>query len=486
METIGKILANARERKGISIQDLANTTKIVSRFIVALEDERFEELPGDVYVKGFLRNISDKLGLNSSDVLEIYNLQKSGMLYAPVESLLKNRTKSIKVEKKDLKIDDSEALDKDVVNDDAISNNKTSDKINLKDNNKTSSEIDAAEQLRGKNQKIKLDKIKERSIEYALKETSKVTSANSSLYSAEQALLVVSRQDLPVFRKRRGFRRRFLLLGLFSLVIILVGLFYIFKDNLNIALPKFGGDNSEIKNDNASVQRSIVDTLAKQNVKEEDIIYFKPLGISATIKFVNIGNIVKGDINGDEFSLSKSSPVIHDLNGNGIDDFRMSLIEVYEDLATVEIERLIENNVVTNTNAGPLANDVNNTNNTIIQNVADNNFGIEMVGDVMYLYRDIEKTSISVDMTAKGFVYVRYFIDSERPATTNLLSGKSLKLKGEDVIMLTLGDAGEIVVNVNGKPVVLGLPGDTVNKTIKWVKNLDDSTKYSLTISDTK
>ena len=297
----------------------------------------------------------------------------------------------------------------------------------------------------------------------------------------------MSRQDLPVFRKRRGFRRRFLLLGLLSLVVILGVLFYIFRDNINIALPKFGGDDSEIKNDNASVQRSIVDTLAKQNVKEEDIIYFKPLGISATIKFVSIGNIVKGDINGDEFALSKSSPVIHDLNGNGIDDFRMSLIEVYEDLATVEIERLIENNALTNAEALiNSTNTVNATNTTIVQNVSNNNFGIEMVGDVMYLYRDIEKTSISVDMTAKGFVYVRYFIDSERPATTNLLSGKSLKLKGEDVIMLTLGDAGEVVVNVNGKPVVLGLPGDTVNKTIKWVKNLDDSTKYSLTVSDTK
>ena len=469
METIGKILANARERKGISIQDLESTTKIVSRFIVALEEERFDELPGDVYVKGFLRNISDKLGLNSSDVLEVYNLQKSGMLYAPVESLLKNRTKSIKVEKKDLKIDDK-------VNENVINNNNN--KIDNISNNKTDKEIDTAEEIRGKNQKIKLDRIKERSIEYALKETSKVSSVNNSLYSAEQALLVVSRQDLPVLRRKRGFRRRFILFGLFFLVVILGVLFYIFKDDFNIVLPKFGGDDSEIKNDNVSVQRSIVDTLAKQNVKEEDIIYFKPLGISATIKFVSIGNIVKGDINGDEFSLSKSSPVVHDLNGNGIDDFRMSLVEVYEDLATVEIERLIENNA--------LGNDISLTNETIVQNTSDNNFGIEMVGDVMYLYRDIEKTSINIDMTAKGFVYVRYFIDSERPATTNLLSGKSLKLKGEDVIMLTLGDAGEIVVNVNGKPVVLGLPGDTVNKTIKWVKNLNDSTKYSLTISDTK
>jgi len=462
METIGKILASARERKGISIKDLESTTKIVSRYIVALENEEFDALPGDVYVKGFLRNISDKLGLNSDDMLEIYNLQKSGMLNTPIELSLKNRTKPIKVQKRDLK----------------INNESLNDNEDANDNESLNNGVDTAEQIKEKNQRIKRNRVREKSVEYALKETSKVSSMNSSLYSAEQALLMVSRQDLPVFRRRRGFRIRFLFLGLFFLIAIFGIFFYVFRDSFNIVLPKFGKDDSRVENNNASIQRSIVDTLAKQNVKMDDIIYFKPLGISATIKFISIGNIVKGSLNGDEFSLSKSSPVIHDLNGNGIDDFRMSLIEVYEDLATVELERLIENNALDST--APL------TNETIVQNISDNNYGIEIVDDVMYLYRDIEKISINVDMTAKGFVYVRYFIDSERPATTNLLSGKSLRLEGEDVIMLTLGDAGEVVISVNGKPVVLGLPGDTVNKTIKWVKNLDNSTKYSLIISDTK
>ena len=52
METIGQILKNAREKKGLSIEELEASTRIVAKFIKALENEDFDALPGEIYVKG--------------------------------------------------------------------------------------------------------------------------------------------------------------------------------------------------------------------------------------------------------------------------------------------------------------------------------------------------------------------------------------------------------------------------------------------------
>lgn len=81
METIGQILRNAREKRGLSIEDLEESTHIVAKFIRALENEDFASLPGEIYVKGFIKNLSDKLSLDSQLVLERYNLQKNGFKF---------------------------------------------------------------------------------------------------------------------------------------------------------------------------------------------------------------------------------------------------------------------------------------------------------------------------------------------------------------------------------------------------------------------
>jgi transcriptional regulator with XRE-family HTH domain len=480
METIGNILKNAREKKGLSVQDLEATTRIVSRYITALEEENFDELPAEIYVKGFLKNISDKIGLNSADMLELYSLQKSGNLYTPVENLLRNQLKPIKVKERSKK---EKAVIEPISEDELLEDTDNLDKEDaLLDEN-----IDLAERFESKKKSFNmLDAVKvereysEEEDKKAIKETRK-SHTNDTLYSAEQALLIMSRQDLPKLRLSRSIITlpRILLVLLF--IFLVSGLVvYLNRDKLNIELPSIGSADGEESSDfDTSVRRNIVDTMAKQNVKSGDIVYFKPLGISATITFINIGNIVKVDVNGDEMSFSKSSPIMADLNGNGINDFKISLIEIYEDLATVQIEKLQEITTNNNLNDSDLA-IANNITNTL------DDASVLMLDGDMYLLRNTEKTSIAVEITAKGFVYVRYFIDSERPATTNLLSGKSLSLSANDVMMLTIGDASEVAVWVNGKLVTLGKPGETINKTIKWVRDLNDSTRFSLVISDTK
>lgn len=65
MREIGNLLRNAREEQGLSVNDLHNRTKIRVRLIEALEEGDFSEIPGGmVYVRGFLRSLSEELNLD--------------------------------------------------------------------------------------------------------------------------------------------------------------------------------------------------------------------------------------------------------------------------------------------------------------------------------------------------------------------------------------------------------------------------------------
>ena len=68
MVEIGTALQDARTRKGLSLPDAAEATRIRVKFLAALEAERFGELPADVYARGFLRTYAEYLGLDG-DIL---------------------------------------------------------------------------------------------------------------------------------------------------------------------------------------------------------------------------------------------------------------------------------------------------------------------------------------------------------------------------------------------------------------------------------
>jgi len=70
---IGSSLRSAREQRKLDLGDVEQATHIRVRYLQALEDERFEVLPGPAYVKGFLRTYADHLGLDGLQFLEEYN-----------------------------------------------------------------------------------------------------------------------------------------------------------------------------------------------------------------------------------------------------------------------------------------------------------------------------------------------------------------------------------------------------------------------------
>ena len=68
----GQILCKAREAKSWDLAEAEEATKIRVRYLQALEEENYSVLPGNAYIKGFLRTYAKNLGLNPEEVLSLY------------------------------------------------------------------------------------------------------------------------------------------------------------------------------------------------------------------------------------------------------------------------------------------------------------------------------------------------------------------------------------------------------------------------------
>jgi len=70
---IGNSLREARSRRGIDFAQAELGTKIRGKYLRALEDEQFELLPAQTYVKGFLRTYAEYLGLDGQLYVDEFN-----------------------------------------------------------------------------------------------------------------------------------------------------------------------------------------------------------------------------------------------------------------------------------------------------------------------------------------------------------------------------------------------------------------------------
>ncbi len=72
MATFGENLRQARQARNITLQEIAASTKISSRALQALEDEHFEQLPGGIFNKGFVRAYARCVGLDEEKTIAEY------------------------------------------------------------------------------------------------------------------------------------------------------------------------------------------------------------------------------------------------------------------------------------------------------------------------------------------------------------------------------------------------------------------------------
>jgi cytoskeletal protein RodZ len=73
MSKLGSYLKQQREEKSMSLEALHEETKIRQLYLDAIEKGEFDTLPGEVYLKGFLRTISRELRLEYAHLLKLYS-----------------------------------------------------------------------------------------------------------------------------------------------------------------------------------------------------------------------------------------------------------------------------------------------------------------------------------------------------------------------------------------------------------------------------
>lgn len=91
MDTVGQRLREAREAKGLSIEDVASATRIPTRHLQSLENSEWHKLPASTYSVGFAKNYATAVGLDRGEIAEQLRAEMGSELpahysTAPVET----------------------------------------------------------------------------------------------------------------------------------------------------------------------------------------------------------------------------------------------------------------------------------------------------------------------------------------------------------------------------------------------------------------
>jgi len=83
VESFGARLKREREQRKITLDEISLSTKIGSRFLLAIEEEHFDQLPGGIFNKGFVRAYARHLGLDEAQAIADYELASGASIPEP-------------------------------------------------------------------------------------------------------------------------------------------------------------------------------------------------------------------------------------------------------------------------------------------------------------------------------------------------------------------------------------------------------------------
>nr|WP_275433336.1 helix-turn-helix domain-containing protein [Priestia flexa] len=72
MTELGQRLRQERENKGMSLEDLQKNTKIQKRYLIGIEEGNYDVMPGKFYVRAFIKQYCEAVGLNPDDIFDQY------------------------------------------------------------------------------------------------------------------------------------------------------------------------------------------------------------------------------------------------------------------------------------------------------------------------------------------------------------------------------------------------------------------------------
>jgi cytoskeletal protein RodZ len=84
MESIGRYLRHAREARAMSVEEVSRATRIPVPSIERIEADHFDDLPGEVFVRGFLKAYARAVSLPVEEVLARYTASRRVALVTPM------------------------------------------------------------------------------------------------------------------------------------------------------------------------------------------------------------------------------------------------------------------------------------------------------------------------------------------------------------------------------------------------------------------
>jgi cytoskeletal protein RodZ len=84
METVGHYLRRHRIERRMSVEEVARATRVPVPSLERIELDRFDELPGEVFVRGFLTAYARAVGLEADDVLARYTSSRKTAWVTPL------------------------------------------------------------------------------------------------------------------------------------------------------------------------------------------------------------------------------------------------------------------------------------------------------------------------------------------------------------------------------------------------------------------
>lgn len=83
MPTVGEVLRMERERQGRTLKEISDALNIKRQYLAALEEDRYDDIPGVVFVKGFIRNYGNCLGMDGGALVDTYKASLTGRTPQP-------------------------------------------------------------------------------------------------------------------------------------------------------------------------------------------------------------------------------------------------------------------------------------------------------------------------------------------------------------------------------------------------------------------
>jgi cytoskeleton protein RodZ len=83
-DTFGGSLRRERELRGVTLDEISAATRIATRFLKAIENEQWDQLPGGVFNRGFVRAVARYLGLDEENIVAEYTLAVGDRQSVPV------------------------------------------------------------------------------------------------------------------------------------------------------------------------------------------------------------------------------------------------------------------------------------------------------------------------------------------------------------------------------------------------------------------